>query len=570
MTNTTASDRRRVAYAILCVFVLACCGCDTLRNHECCLFKSGGIFSSDRDDRPADVERLSSSKEKDVIARASSASVQRREAWEPTEAELRYARNHNVDLRDYVWSAQRPNGGVLFPRELKASGPIVVMEPSEICAPVGTDVIVVASYVGEDSQYMRTGERLDWNLSGVGQFVSTNPNAASSFLSCPWSSNKRAVEGRSLTTETSARLYNITRGTKATEDDVAILRGQSWTAVTSYEEGTSTISVVADSIPDWNKRRAGATIHWVDAAFLYPKSGVGPLKRPTSNGTRNGWTDLETIVIRRSNADALANWRVRYEVLNGEGVFEMGNGSFSRYCDVSTDASGAAKARLTLQGENPRAGTSQIKASIIRPGTSDIRESIVNSRTFSYTWTTTDVLGAELLGPKVVAVGQEVTYELYVNNYSEFYYSSNISVTLPANAEFVRCDARLAPKDTNDPTRKTYEGLLINLKPLSYTAVRLVVRKVAEGPMNIDVQLSNKSPSERPTNERAQTNNDYNASGASANNNNSYNASGSSGNNYDNYNASGSSGNNYNNYNSNGSNGMTPPATSDPSVQPSL
>lgn len=445
---------------------------------------------------------MSSSKEADVIARAAASSSQKREAWEPTESELRYAREHNVDLKDYVWSAQRPNGGVLFPERLPAEGPIVVMEPSEICAPVGTDIILVSSYVDAGSQYMRVGERLSWNLSGVGQFVSTNPTNASSFWSGPWSSNKKTVEGRSVVTQTSSQLYNITRGTQTTEDDVAILRGQSWMAVTSYEEGTSTISVEAPTIQDWSKRRAGSQIHWVDAAFMYPKARTMPLKMQTKSGARAGFCDLETVVIKRSNAEALADWKVRYEVLNGFGVFDMGNGSYSRAITVSSDATGAAKARLTQNAENPQAGTSQVKVSILRPGTTEFKEATVSSRTVSYTWTASDVLSAELLGPKTLATGQEGTYEIYVNNYSEFYYSAQLTVELPPNVQFVNCDANLKETTSANATRRVYAGPIYNLKPQECTTIRLVVRKTLDGPMSLDVWLSNKNPSERPTDVR--------------------------------------------------------------------
>lgn len=445
---------------------------------------------------------MASSQESEAIARAASADAQRRDAWEPTEAELSYARRNNIDVKDYVWSAQRPQGGVLFPREFKGPGPIVVMEPADICAPVGTDIILVSSYVGPDSEYMKVGERLDWNLTGVGQFVSTNPTRARSILHCPWSSNSRAVEGRSITTQTSGQLYNITRGTETKEDDVAILRGQSWTAITSYEEGTSTVSVFADSIADWNKRRAVSEIHWVDASFLYPKSNVGPLKRKTPDGAmRNGWFDLRTTVVRRSNALALEGWKVRYEVVSGNGVFETGSGQTSRSWTTQTASNGEAIARLTLPGENPVAGTTQVKVSIIRAGTTDAKEAVVNSRTVNYTWTTGDVLGVEVLGPRTVATGQEATYNVVVNNFSDFYYQADLTIETPGGVTYLSSAPNMVETKTSTG-RKSYKCTLYNLPPRSYVTVNFIIRKDADVNIDLGVTLSNKAPSEQPTKQR--------------------------------------------------------------------
>ena len=331
--------------AVLCAVVVlsaALSGCDALRNHECCLFKPGGIFSQRNDE----VERVRARDERDVIARATAVSNQKKEAWEPTESELSYARRNHVDLKNYVWATQKPNGGVLFPQKLPAPGPIVLMEPSVISAPVGTEIILVASYVDSDSQHLRVGEQLSWDLAGVGNFVSTNPRPRLVNLNLPWRSNSREIEGRSETTETSGQLYRITRGTKSPEDDVTILRGQSWMAVTSLEEGTSSVSVFSSTVPNWDYRRASAEIHWIDAAFLFPKSAVGAVDRPGK---------LETAIVRRSDSQALPNWRVRYEILSGDGGFNDGRGGLARSIDVLTGADGKANVEIRQSAQRGRA-----------------------------------------------------------------------------------------------------------------------------------------------------------------------------------------------------------------------
>ncbi|MBQ1863946.1 MAG: hypothetical protein II150_05090 [Thermoguttaceae bacterium] len=471
--------------AVLCAVVVlsaALSGCDALRNHECCLFKPGGIFSQRNDE----VERVRARDERDVIARATAVSNQKKEAWEPTESELSYARRNHVDLKNYVWAAQKPNGGVLFPQKLPAPGPIVLMEPSVISAPVGTEIILVASYVDSDSQHLRVGEQLSWDLTGVGNFVSTNPRTRLVNLNLPWRSNSREIEGRSETTETSGQLYRITRGTKSPEDDVTILRGQSWMAVTSLEEGTSSVSVFSSTVPNWDYRRASAEIHWIDAAFLFPKSAVGAVDRPGR---------LETAIVRRSDSQALPNWRVRYEILSGDGGFNDGRGGLARSIDVLTGADG--KANVEIRQSAQRGGTSQIKVSILRPGTSEYKEVVVDSRTIYYTWTTSAPIGIQVVAPDFAPANQDVHYKIYINNFSEFYYDTSISIRIPQGASFVS----LTPTNANlrPNAQSEIQTRISQLRPHEYYVLDLVLRKEHSGNIDLNVSLYDTRAVETPT-----------------------------------------------------------------------
>lgn len=479
---------RRVRAAL---YVAALClsasliGCDSLQNHQCCLFKPGGIFA--QDDR--EIERISSREESDAITRAAAASsYEKKSAWEPTESELRYARRNNVDLKNYVWAAQRPNGGALFPQKLPAPGPIVVMEPSVISAPVGSDIILVASYVGSDSQYLRVGETLKWNLTGVGSFSSTNPSNFSSCLKCPLSPTSRKIEGRSETTETSGQLYRITRGTKSKEDDITILRGQSWMAVTSNEEGTSTVSVTGDSVPNWEHRRATAEIHWVDAAFLYPKSATGPLDRPGI---------LETALIRRSNSEALVNWPVKYEIVTGEGGFDAGNGNIARSVTIGTGADGKARALLKPSSSQP--GTTEAKVSILRPGTTEYKQATIDSRSVFYTWTSNAPIGLEIQAPEAGAVNSDLHYRIFINNYSDFFYSTGIRVTIPYGTRFVS----IQPPIGHQTTAGELNWQIRQLNPKEYHVIDLVLHKEYAGNVDLNVKLFDTRCEATPTQQTA-------------------------------------------------------------------
>ena len=472
---------RLLALLVLCSFGA---GCDAIKNHECCLFKPGGIFA---DQGRSEVERLSSRKEDDVVARASAAS-ERRDVWEPTESELQYAKNHNVDLKKYVWSAQRPNGGVLFPRQLTKRGPVVLMEPGVISAPVGSDVILVASYVGEDNQHLRVGERLDWDMAGVGQFVSTNPNRSTTCLQCPWTKTSRDVSGVSQTTETSGQLYRITRGTEPVDDDITILRGQSWMAITSYEEGTSTVSVAGQSVPNWNNRRASSQIHWVDAAFQYPESTVGPVDRAGI---------LETTVIRHSNAEPRVDWPVKYEVLSGEGGFDIGNGALTRTATALTDATG--KSRVYIGQNLKQTGTTKVKVSIYRPGTENYPDAVVDSKTINYTWTNAAPLGVQVIAPPSAKAGDNLHYEIGINNFSDFYYQTRVEIEIPQGTRFVSINPPISRQD--DPQKKL-SWVVTNIYPKSCYSVDLYLRKEFDGVVPLRVQLKESAPMATATNDR--------------------------------------------------------------------
>ena len=400
-------------------------GCETLENHKCCLFSEEGIFAK----RRSTVDNASKKEEQDAIARASLGSSNRKEAWEPTEEELKNAQNAGINLKEYVWSTQRPNGGALFPKKWNGPGPALVVEPGEIAAPVGTEVIVVASYIGEDSQYLRVGEKLSWDISGTGIFLESNPSDGftpkiftgeyEGCLNCPLIKNARKAkeDSKTLTTTTSDQLWRINRGTETRLDDVTILRGQSWTSVSSTEEGTTSVSVMSDTIGNWDKRRATAQIHWVDAAFKFPQSGLAMV---------NTSTTLSTSVVRRSTSEPRDGWTVRYDVLSGDAG--LGPNKLNSLA-VTTDASGNADVALSqLRGT---AGTAKIKATVLRPATDRYRQVEVDSRVFFYTWTYVAPVTLSIRAPQQFVQGQPVTYQLVVMNLSDFAQYTSVELVLP-------------------------------------------------------------------------------------------------------------------------------------------
>ena len=477
--NADVKRRRRVDIArrvVVCAAGLlflgaapAFSGCKALEEHKCCLFSDEGLFGKRL---RSNVETATKKDEQDAIARASIGRTNRKEAWDPTDEEIAAAAKAGVDLRDFVWSTQLPNGGALFPKSWQAPGPALVVAPDAISAPVGTDVIVVASYIGSDSEYLQTGERLSWDISGVGRIMETNPSETGAgglftneykgcFYNCPLLKKVRKVEAAETVTTTSNTLYRITRGTESPRDDVTILRGQSWVSATSDEEGTSSVVVMASDIASWDKRRAVARINWVDAAFKYPTSGIG---------TINSTTKLATKVVRRSTGEARQNWLVKYDVLGGDAALGPNR---QRTLVVQTDEQG--EAAVSLSQTSGTAGTAKIKATILRPETDRNGQIEIDSRTFFYTWTYSAPVTLTLHGPEQYVAGQDAHYQLIVNNLSDFAQRTVVELVLPdTDTRLVSCDTQWA-QEAQDKTWIRWD--LSGIPPHSKAPINFAVRR---------------------------------------------------------------------------------------------
>ena len=502
MTKRTKSERGKTNGAIILAAtaaLFAVSGCKALEEHKCCLFSEDGIFAS----KKPEVDRATAQDERDALARAAVATDNKKEAWNDTDAENGAARKAGIDLNNFVWTTQRPNGGALFPKQWQGPGPALVVEPATIAAPVGSDVIVVASYIGEDSEYLRVGEQLNWSMSGIGKFMESNPNEFANGqianIGSRWRSNgsclscltktSRDVEERSMTTSTTGQLWRINRGTDTQLDDVTILRGQSWASVSAFEEGTSTIVVMSDTIGNWNKRRAVSEIHWIDAAFRFPESGVSTVK--TSR-------DLTTTVVRRTTSEPREGWKVRYDVLSGDAGVGPNN---APSVTVTTDANGNATTQTTqLRGEP---GTAKISATIIRPATETAREVEVDSKTIFQTWSASGAVTMALVPSTTSAnVGETVSYRVTLNNLSDFYQNATVEVTFPTSG----IDNVNFPVP---PQREVANGVqwdVATIAPRKSTSFTFSYRKTLSGATHITGRVVRSEPTSPPRTQNGQPN----------------------------------------------------------------
>jgi uncharacterized repeat protein (TIGR01451 family) len=256
------------------------------------------------------------------------------------------------------------------------------ISPRRIVAPLGSEVVVLASVCGPDG-YMYANQRVEWSLAegSVGHFVALNERTALDAL-FNWGSSPRKVDARFAIGTTSSRFAVLTRGTPQREDDVTVLRGQAWITVTSPIEGTSYVTAFAPSVYGWDQRHQTAVIHWVDAQFAFPPPAIAPA------GGRHVFT---TTVTRATDASPLPGWRVRYQITAGPSAGFAPDGAAT--AEVVTDTLGQASVEIFQP--SPAAGTSLISIQVLQPAERSAagEELALATATTQLTWTATAAPG---------------------------------------------------------------------------------------------------------------------------------------------------------------------------------
>ena len=207
----------------------------------------------------------------------------------------------------------------------------VLIEPREVVAPVGSEVVLIAGVLGPDG-YLRTNRRLEWSIApgGVGQFVAVEPGGFIDpfLLDFNW---PRLINATTAVGSTSRSNVRLNRGASTPENDKFVRRGEGWISLTSPLEGASYVNVVAPEVYNWDARKKTAVVHWVDAVPIYPPPAINPA------GTKHVFT---TTVTRSSNQSPCENWIVRYEIVDGPPAGFSPAGAAS--AEVRTNSAGQA------------------------------------------------------------------------------------------------------------------------------------------------------------------------------------------------------------------------------------
>ncbi len=293
---------------------------------------------------------------------------------------------------------------------IAAGGPLLVpqlgvsLSPTQVVAPVGSEVIMIATVVNQAGGTLPR-ERVEWTIAqgGVGQFGSPGQRGAFDFLDALRGLPKK-VNNTYVVNSTVSHATTIDRGTPTPTDDVAIRSGQAWVTVTSPVEGSSFVTAYAPDVKGWDQRQQTGSIYWIDSQWMFPPPTINPA------GTRHSFT---TSVTRQTDGSPLAGWIVRYEITGGpDAGFSPDGGPI---LEVMTSESGQATAEIFQKAAT--AGSNQISIQVIHPSgaTGPGRRVVVGSGSTTATWISSDIT-LRTSGPAQAGVGAVATYRIEVTN----------------------------------------------------------------------------------------------------------------------------------------------------------
>src|SRR3954470_19885749 len=187
-----------------------------------------------------------------------------------------------------------PNAIRLEVRPLKdASG-------QDVTNPVRTQHVLIATVYDEKGQ-PRRDRRVEWMLEGAGHIVEVDESGL-------FAGRGYKVDNRYAVSYTDYAEHCISRGNDNPNDDFVIRPGQTWCVISSPVEGDTHVTVIAPEIANWDHHKVFVTKHWVDAGWVFPKPAIN------RTGAQHVFT---TNVFRHTDQQPLANYRVRYRVLDG-------------------------------------------------------------------------------------------------------------------------------------------------------------------------------------------------------------------------------------------------------------
>jgi len=356
-------------------------------------------------------------------------------------------------------------GGYALP-VVPVQGPALIMTPREQIAPIGSEVVLIASYLGSRDRLI-TNEKIEWSLEGVGNIGNIDTGSHCDILHFDHT-KARKVSDRYAITKTSSRYQTLDRGTPGTTDNINLLRGQTWVSVNSMREGTTHVTALAPNMADWSRRTDVGIVHWVDAQWVVPRLPIAPVGDSRV---------LTTTVLRASNGQPRQGWIVRYEILGGPAAGLGGTGA--QVQEIETDFSGEATAILTPRDHQQ--GTNTIRIQIIRPaGLDGDRRVTVGSETVRQTWSGSPNILLNIDGPNEARLGQDLPYAITAENRTSVPVPGVIALPIPPLASYIRSDGILQGSTVL---------WNVTLPPNSTTRVNVTVRQGTSGVLRLSPEF---------------------------------------------------------------------------------
>lgn len=280
----------------------------------------------------------------------------------------------------------------------------IILTPSRILAPVGSEVVVMAGICGHDG-YFVINQPLEWMLTrdSAGSIVEVGGTEHSTFNNVVPPTSKK-FDGEYAWGRTSLKPKLLTRGTPTPVDDIEVQKGQHYITLSSPSEGTSYIVAVAPNAEAWDKRRAATVIHWIDALWAIPAPSRATAGQPFN---------LNTQITRASDGSGISNWKVRYNIVGGAPAEFVPTGAQSAV--VTSTEQGQAPVQIQQKNGQSAAGTTQIKVEVVRPELPGQRELVLESGMTSVAWSA-PALTIRAIGPKAAGIDQPFNYRLEISN----------------------------------------------------------------------------------------------------------------------------------------------------------
>ena len=292
------------------------------------------------------------------------------------------------------------------PTDKKTRGQLgeIIMTPSRIVAPVGSEVVVLAGICGGDGFFVKN-QPLEWILSNnsVGELVEVGGMHNQTFNRLV-SPTAKKFSGQYAWGRTGLKNVVLTRGTPTPFDDIELRSGQTFVSVSSASPGTTYLTAVAPKAQAWDKRRASTIIHWVDGKWSVPV--------PT-RATAGTVHPLTTVVASTDDGSGLKDWEVRYSIVGGAPAEFAPSGSQTAVAKTNNDGQATVQIRQPAGQFSP--GTSQVRVDIVRPAVFGEKELVVESGLTTVTWTA-PALTIRAIGPRKADFDEPFNYRVEVTN----------------------------------------------------------------------------------------------------------------------------------------------------------
>jgi uncharacterized repeat protein (TIGR01451 family) len=297
----------------------------------------------------------------------------------------------------------------------------IVVRPLDQTNPVRTQYVMIATVRDAKGQALRA-RRVEWMLEGVGHIVEVDESGCT-----PGAGYK--VSDKYAVSYTNYHEHDFNRGNKNPNDDFSIRPGQTWCVVTSPIEGDTHMTVYAPEIFNWDKGRIFVSCKWVDVNWTFPPPATVPAGTPYV---------VTTHIVRHTDQQPLANYRVRYTILDDDPPVVFSH-SRTKEAVVSSDLAGNASA--TLLQTLPRSGLTHLAIEVIRPPdpTSPSGVGVTLARGDTTVEWLAPAINLSITGPPSGSVGGELNFTTTIANGGRAE-SRSMTVTqpIPEGLKYVR------------------------------------------------------------------------------------------------------------------------------------